>query len=353
MSQDEALQVRTRFQAIVDFVRQHEVSDVSLLQDQVTARMDGRIIRLAEHGALGVADVQALIKALLLQSPLDPDRLRSQPGALDFTALVCGKRFRANVAKARGQLFASLRPLPDAVPEDPGQVGLPPKLVQQIVDQLHGLVLVTGPTGSGKTTTIAALVEAVNRRRQAKIITIEDPIEFEFRPCQSEIIQREVGLDTASYASGLGEALRQNPDVIVLGEIRDAATALTALQAAETGHLVLSCLHARSVVDTISRYLLLGPPERTPEMRHVLARSLRVVINQRLLRKRQGGRLAVREVLIQAPKVEAVILKGNEEELAGHLLASRDLGMIDFQTALQQVQAQLDPQEAARYRREG
>jgi twitching motility protein PilT len=192
--------------------------------------------------------------------------------------------------------------------------------------------------------------EVLNRKREVKIITIEDPIEFEFQCRRAEVIQREVGSDVESYAAGLKEALRQNPDVVMLGEIRDADTAVTALQAVETGHLVISCLHAQSVVEAVSRYLLLGPAERAAEMRYVLARSLRIAMNQRLLRKRGGGRLAVREILIHAPKVEAVIMRGNEDELRDQMLSGRDLGMVDFQTALRQCQPQLDPQEFALHR---
>jgi len=337
----------------VDFVRHHEVSDVSLLQNQITARLDGRVTRLAEDGALTCEEVQAMIRALLAQAPApagDLPLVTARFAALDFTAALYGKRFRVNVARSRRDLFASLRPLPDAPPDDPDQLGLSAALVDRFLNLPDGLVLVTGPTGSGKTTTIAALLEVLNRKRDAKIITIEDPVEFEFQCRRAEVIQREVGIDVESYAAGVKEALRQNPDVIMLGEIRDADTAVTALQAVETGHLVISCLHAQSVVEAISRYLLLGPAERAAEMRYVLARSLRIAINQRLLRKRGGGRLAVREVLVHAPKVEAVIMRGNEQELHDQMLSSRDLGMVDFQTALRQCQSQLDPREVAFHR---
>ncbi|MBV9490772.1 MAG: Flp pilus assembly complex ATPase component TadA [Verrucomicrobia bacterium] len=342
---------QARFRVIVDFVRKEEVSDVSLLQTQITARMDGRVTRLAEEGALGRDEVQEMIRELLAQAP---DRgqtlLAGDLAAVDFTARLHGKRFRVNVARSRRELFASLRPLPDAPPENPAQVGLSAHLLERFLSLSHGLVLVTGPAGAGKTTTIAALIEALNRSREAKIITVEDPVEFEF-PCRrAEVIQREVGVDVESYAAGLKDALRQAPDVIMLGEIRDSESATTALQAAETGHLVISSLHAQSAAETISRYLLLGPAERAAEMRYVLAHSLRVIINQRLLRKRGGGRLAVRELLVHAPKVAAVIMRGNEQELRDQMLSGRDLGMVDFQTALRQSQGQLDPQEVARYR---
>jgi twitching motility protein PilT len=306
--------------------------------------MDGQIVSLAEAGALSKQAVSEMIRELLM---INPERARAmdQPMiSVDFTVELFDKRFRVNVARTRGELFASLRPLPENPPE-PSTIGLSSPLVKSVREANGGLVLITGPTGSGKTTTIASLLETINRSRQAKIITIEDPIEFNFTPVKAEIIQREIGLDSRSYEQGLREALRQNPDVIVIGEIRDAETSIVALQAAETGHLVIGSLHANSVVEAITRYLLLGPKERSLEMRYVLAKTLRVVTNQRLLRKRGGGRIAVREVCLHAPNVEAVILRGNEHELAGYMLTGRESGMIDFLSALKSVQHLVEPSD--------
>ncbi len=334
--------IEDKLRSIVSFVRHHPVSDVSLFDTHIMARDDGQVIRLSEEGALSSTEIQELIAYLLARNPCSPPK--SSLSAQDFTLELFGKRFRINIARAQGSPFASLRPLPDAPPAG-SELGLPTKLLQHVSALRDGLVLVTGPTGSGKTSTIAAFVEAINETRPVKIITIEDPIEFQFTGRRAEIIQREVGRDTASYDVATRESLRQNPDVIVIGEIRDRDTALSALQAAETGHLVIGSLHATSVVETISRYLLLGPAERMNETRYILARTLRVLINQRLLRKRAGGRLAVREICLQIPKVEAVILKGDEQELISHMLAGRDIGMIDFQSALKGVQHLVDPAE--------
>jgi len=335
--------VLNRWKVVVDFVQGHDVSDISLWGENLTARMDGQIVSLAEAGALSKQAVSEMIRELLM---INPERARAmdQPMmSVDFTVELFDKRFRVNVARTRGELFASLRPLPENPPE-PSTIGLSSPLVKSVREANGGLVLITGPTGSGKTTTIASLLETINRSRQAKIITIEDPIEFNFTPIKAEIIQREIGLDSRSYEQGLREALRQNPDVIVIGEIRDAETSIVALQAAETGHLVIGSLHANSVVEAITRYLLLGPKERSLEMRYVLAKTLRVVTNQRLLRKR-GGRIAVREVCLHAPNVEAVILRGNEHELAGYMLTGRESGMIDFLSALKSVQHLVEPSD--------
>ncbi len=336
--------VQQRWKTIVDFVSTHEVSDVSLFRGNVSARLEGQIVPLAEPGALLEQEVQFMIGELVRDRPRLHEQLSASQKSIDFTAVCHGKRFRVNIALAQGGLFASLRPLPDAPPV-PDDVGLTGQITKFVTSLSEGLILISGPTGSGKTTTIACLIEAINQTRQSKIVTIEDPIEFLFSGKQSEIIQREVGADVESYSTGLREALRQNPDVIVVGEIRDAETAMVALQAAETGHLVIGSLHARSVVETVTRFVLLAPEKSSAEVRHVFGTSMRLLANQRLLRKRHGGRVAIREICVHAPKVESVILSGNEQELDNYMLSGRNLGMIDFQTALRQLQAQLEPSE--------
>jgi twitching motility protein PilT len=336
--------VESRFRMIVDFLRDHDASDISLFRSNVTARLDGQMIRLSEDGALSSADVELMIRHLLIL--YSPNVSTAISHSIDFSLTLFDRRFRVNIAKSRGELFASMRPLPGRIPE-PAHIGLSTLVMRRILSLSHGLILVTGPTGSGKTTTIASMVEMLNQNRQAKIIAIEDPVEFEFESKQSEVIQREVGQDVANYEAGLRDSLRQNPDIIVVGEVRDPETALVALQAAETGHLVIASLHANSVVEAVSRYLLLGPKERSDEIRYVLARTMRVISNQRLFRRREKGRVAVREICVHAPNVEAVIMKSNEQELNGYMLAGRDQGMIDFQSALRALKGVIDPQEYA------
>jgi twitching motility protein PilT len=332
------------WKTVVDFVRGHEVSDVSLFRNNVSARLAGQIVSLTEPGALSETEVRSMIGELAKNRPDLRNQLSLRQRSIDFTTALYSKRFRVNIALAQGELFASLRPLPD-IPPDPSEVSLSGQIIKLVTGLREGLILISGPTGSGKTTTIACLVEAINQTRQHKIVTIEDPIEFLFSGRQSEIIQREVGVDVESYSTGLREALRQNPDVIVVGEIRDTETAMVALQAAETGHLVIGSVHARSVVETVTRFILLASEKSSDEVRHVFGTAMRLIANQRLLRKRQGGRVVVREICVHAPKVESVILSGNEQELENYMLSGRDLGMIDFQTALRQVQGQLEPSE--------
>jgi twitching motility protein PilT len=333
-----------RWKTVVDFVQKNDVSDISLFRNNVSARVAGEIVSLAEPGALSEDEVRLMIAELAKDKPDLGEQLAATQRSIDFTTALYSKRFRVDVALAGGAPFASLRPLPD-LPAAPSEIGLTGQIMKIVTSLTEGLILISGPSGSGKTTTIACLVETINQTRQRKIVTIEDPVEILFSGKRSEIIQREVGIDVESYSTGLREALRQNPDVIVVGEIRNPETAMVALQAAETGHLVIGSVHARSVVETVTRFVLLAAEKNGEEVRYVLGTAMRLIANQRLLRKRQGGRIVVREICVHAPKVESVILSANEQELENYMLSGRDLGMIDFQTALRQVQSQLEPSE--------
>lgn len=337
-----------RWNKVVEFVRSNQVSNISVFQNNVTARLEGRVVHLSEDGALSRSEVQELIAELIKLYPAAGPDVSGSMGSADYTAEISGVRFRVNLGRAQGELFASLRPLP-AQPPALLEIGISKRIAAMVVALTDGLVLVSGPTGSGKTTTIAGIIEAINGLRPAKVVTIEDPVEFLFHPNEAEIIQREVGRDVPSYAEGLRQALRQNPDVIVVGEIRDADSVSAALQAAETGHLVIGSVHASSVVETVKRLILLAPERMAAEVRYVFGRTMRLMMNQRLLRRRTSGRIAVREICVHAPNTEAVILSGNERELENYMLAGREFGMIDFQTALKQVQAQLDPAEFRTY----
>ena len=272
--------VQQRWKTVVDFVQKNEVSDVSLFRNNVSARLAGQIVSLAEPGALSNDEVQKMIAELAKDRPDLREQLAVRQRSIDFTTALYSRRFRVNIALTQGEPFASLRPLPDAPPV-PSEVGFTSQIIKLVTSLNEGLILISGPTGSGKTTTIACLVEAINQTRQHKIVTIEDPIEFLFSGKQSEIIQREVGVDVESYSTGLREALRQNPDVIVVGEIRNAETAMVALQAAETGHLVIGSVHARSVVETVTRFVLLAAEKSSEEVRYIFGTAMRLIANQR------------------------------------------------------------------------
>jgi twitching motility protein PilT len=227
---------------------------------------------------------------------------------IDFAFGVSGlARFRANIFMQRGTVAFALRHVPVEVPtlED---LKLP-NVVRELAFSPRGLVLVTGRTGSGKSTTLAAMIDAINKVTTRNIITVEDPIEFLHRDRLSFIHQREVGLDTRSFHDGLRYVLRQDPDVILVGEIRDLETMSTALMAADTGHLVMSTLHTTDVVQTLQRVISFYPPHQHDEIRMSIASNLRAVISQRLIARRDGaGRVPAAEVMITTPTIREFML---------------------------------------------
>src|SRR6185312_14622686 len=230
------------------------------------------------------------------------------------------------------------------------QLALPPS-IGELAETKRGLVLVTGPTGAGKTTTIATILGFINRTRRAHIVTIEDPIEVVFNDAMSVIRQREVGRDTVSYGAALRQSLRQDPDVVFLGEIRDHETALAAIQAAQTGHLVLSTLHTIDATETISRVVELFPPQQQPQARVSLAGALRGVVSQRLLERADGlGRVPAVEVMLNSGRIYDRVLDPDIEPSMHDVIAeSRYDGMQTFDQSLLDLVAEgLVTQEDAR-----
>src|SRR6266511_2157481 len=222
-------------------------------------------------------------------------------------------RFRVNAFRQRGATSFAFRVIPKNVPSFE-QLSLPPG-VQKLADEHRGLVLVTGATGSGKTTTLAAMIDYMNRSRQQHIVTIEDPIEI-IHPDHGCIVnQREVGLDTTDFMQALRRALRQDPDVILIGELRDAETAQTALQAAESGHLVLSTLHTVDAAETIGRMVEFFPGIKQPMIRSIMAGVLKGVVSQRLLPRKDGGRVAAVEVMVTNTRIADLIRENETEDI--------------------------------------
>jgi twitching motility protein PilT len=220
-------------------------------------------------------------------------------------------RFRVSAFQQRDQLALALRHIPVAV-RSVKELGLPKKL-EEIALSPRGLILVTGATGSGKSTTLAAMVQTINRSRPCHILTIEDPIEYVYPDHRAIVSQRQIGTDTMTFASALRSAVRQDPDVILLGELRDRETAETALHAAETGHLVLSTLHTVNAMETIQRLVSLFPPHQHDLVRSQLSSVLKAVVSQRLVRAKKGGRIPACEVLIQTELVRELV--GDPERL--------------------------------------
>jgi twitching motility protein PilU len=251
----------------------------------------------------------------------------------DLSYLVDGVgRFRANVYHQRGTIGMVFRRIVSDIP-NVDALGLPPVLKQVILER-RGLILVTGATGSGKSTTLAAMIDYRNAETTGHILTLEDPIEFVHRDRGCIVSQREVGLDVPDFHAGLKAGLRQAPDVLLIGEMRDEVTASAALQFAETGHLVLATLHSTNASQTIERLLQFFPIERHHEICSLLALNLRGVISQRLVRKINGGRAAAIEILLGTPRIRELLKKAAVEELKATMAAGTTDGMQTFDQAL-------------------
>src|SRR5919201_1510289 len=274
-------------------------------------RRDGSLGPLEECPVLRDSDAEAVLE---LVGKRAPDRLEAfkDTGDLDIAYQEEDlPRFRVNAFKQRGHVSFAFRVIPKNVP-DFEQLSLP-KGIRRLAEEHRGLVLVTGATGSGKTTTLAAMNDYMNRNRKQHIVTIEDPIEI-LHPDHSCIVnQREVGLDTSDFMQALRRALRQDPDVILIGELRDAETAQTALQAAESGHLVLSTMHTVDAAETIGRMVEFFPGVKQPMIRSIMAGVLRGVISQRLLPRVNGGRVAAVQVMVTNTRI-ADLLRENQTE---------------------------------------
>jgi twitching motility protein PilT len=245
-------------------------------------------------------------------------------------------RFRVNCLMQRGSIGAVLRAIPWSPPAIE-ELGLPP-IVATLAELPRGLVLVTGPTGSGKTTTLAALIDHANQLRSGHIVTIEDPIEYVHRHGHSVLIQREVGLDTHSFAEALKHVLRQDPDIIMIGEMRDLETISIALTAAETGHLVFASLHTPTARDTIDRVLDVFPPGSKDQVRSQLAASLQAVVSQALCQTPEGGvRVVATEVMLSTPAIKALIRDGKASQITSVLQSTTGTGMQTLNRSLAEL----------------
>ena len=295
-------------------------------QSGVLLPLDRELLSHDEMEAIGTAIVP----------PEKVDRFEAA-GEVDFAYSLAGVgRFRVNVFRQRGSVSAVFRTLRFGGPSF-DEMGLP-EVIRQLADEQRGLVLVTGPTGSGKTTTLAAMIEHLNHTRQSHIVTIEDPIEVLFRDDVASINQREVGTDTESFLSALRAALRQDPDVILIGEMRDTETVRTSLQAAETGHLVLSTLHTVDATETVNRVVDFFPPEQQGQVRLTLAGALKGIICQRLVPARDGGMVPCHEILVNTGRVAERISDADKTAEIHDVIAEGGYyGMCTFDQSLLQL----------------
>ena len=304
------------------------------------------------HGEMKRMDLPALDPETLEQMlrSIMPERNRrefSETNDTDYAYEITGvARFRGNALKDRNGPAAVFRQIPATV-VTVEQMGITPE-VQKLCQLNKGLVLVTGPTGSGKSTTLCSLIDLVNRSRSDHVITIEDPIEFVHPNKKCIITQRQVGVHTSSFKSALRAALREDPDIILVGELRDLETVSIAIETAETGHLVFGTLHTTTAAGTIDRIIDQFPADRQAQIRVMLAESLRGVISQTLCKKIGGGRAAAREVLLSIPAVTNLIREGKTFQIPSVMQTSKRLGMVTLNDALLELvdSGQVEPAEA-------
>ena len=310
------------------------------------AEMNASDLHISEGGSVIVRIAGTLTKpgsvlsdVFSLFEPVLPGKQRvalKQYGECDFAyALPSGQRFRINLYRSMEGLDAAVRIIPNSIPTCSG-LGLPEAL-RKLSELKSGLVLLTGVTGSGKSTTLAAIVNEINRHRAVHILTLEDPVEYRFASDRSLIHQREIGSDTVDFASGLRAALREDPDVIVVGELRDLETISIVVTAAETGHLVLSTLHTRSAVETVDRIIDVFPEQQQRQIRVQLAGCLQAVVSQQLLPDKRGGRTAAFEIMIVTPALRNLIREGKTQQMGSYIQTGGQYGMQTMEAAVEEL----------------
>ena len=307
-------------------------------------RANGEIAPIPGEAALSSEEIDVMLNSVMLEQNREEFK---EINDTDFAHEIKGlARFRGNALRDRKGIGAVFRAIPAAV-VTVDQMGLSQE-VQRLCHLTKGLVLVTGPTGSGKSTTLCALIDLINRTRSDHVITIEDPIEFVHESKKCLITQRHVGVHTSSFKHALRAALREDPDIVLVGELRDLETVSMAIETAETGHLVFGTVHTSTAVSTIDRVIDQFPPDRQAQIRVMLSESLKGVISQVLCKKIGGGRVAAREIMLSTPSVSNLIREGKTFQLPSVLQTSRRLGMVTMNDALIELvdSNQVEPQEA-------
>ena len=335
---------RAMMEALLRLTVDVRASDLHLRTgEQPILRRDGELVR-QEGQVVGAETLDDMLISIM--SPADQTTFRDT-GDADWAHEVSGvARFRCNAAQERRGPMGVFRVIPSRI-LTAEELGLSPE-IQKLCWLTKGLVLVTGPTGSGKSTTLAAMVDLINRTRTDHILTIEDPIEFVHPPKKCVVTQRQVGQHSRSFKAALRAALREDPDIIMVGEMRDLETVSIAIETAETGHLVLGTLHTTTAPSTIDRIIDQFPNDRQAQVRVMLAESLKGVIAQVLCRRVGGGRVAAKEVLLTIPAVSNLIREGKTFQIPSIMQTNRKTGMVTLNDALIELvdQKLVDPKEA-------
>ncbi len=318
------MQNQPRIEVLLEEAVRRKASDLHLQVGLApTLRIDGSLMPIAGADALTEETVETLIFAILDE---DQKQILLKDKEFDFSfAFGDLGRFRVNAFHERGNLAAALRYIPNEI-QTIEQLGLP-SVLNRFTEYGRGLVLVTGPTGSGKSTTLAAMLHKINQEKAMHIITIEDPIEYAHRSLRSMIVQREVHYDTYSFSAALRSALREDPDVVLIGEMRDLETIASAITIAETGHLVLATLHTNSAAQSIDRMIDVFPPHQQPQIRTQLSNILMAICSQRLIPSIGGGRTAAAEILVATPAVRNIVREGKTHQLEAVIQTGAEYGM--------------------------
>lgn len=323
------------------FAAEQGASDLHLIADMPPIiRVDGELQEASQFPVLTGEDIGTLITTVITD---DQRRRFERTRELDFSYKMAYHRLRVNIHWEQGNVGLVARVIPHHIPAM-GDLGLG-ETEYRLTQQLQGLVLVTGPTGHGKSTTLAAMIDTINRERRVHIVTIEDPIEFQYADARAVIRQRELGSDTLSFSAALKHTLRQDPNVILVGEMRDLETIAAVLTLAETGHLVLSTLHTNSAPQTIDRIVDVFPPYQQQQVRLQLSLVLLAVISQRLVPGLRGGRVAARELLINTPAVANLIREGETAQIPSVVQTGAENGMRTMGQSLKELAASgiIDP----------
>jgi twitching motility protein PilT len=313
-----------RIEPFLEEVIKRDASDLHLqvgLPPMV--RVDGALRPIAETAVLKPADVEGLAYSLLNE---DQKKTLIKDRELDFSFAFGNKgRFRVNAFHEKGNVAVALRLIPTKI-RTLEELGMP-EVVSKFTDYPRGLVLVTGPTGSGKSTTLAAMVDLINTNKSLHIVTIEDPIEYEHQHKKSIVVQREVHFDTNGFAPALRSALREDPDVVLIGEMRDLETIAAAITIAETGHLVLATLHTNSAAQTVDRIIDVFPPYQQQQIRVQLAGILQAIVAQRLIPMVGGGRVAAAEIMVATAAVRNIVRDAKTHQLDAAIQTGAEYGM--------------------------